>query len=111
MKSEGKTQTDLLDGNDLLGVIVHPFVDGTKATRAELLEDGVLRRWVVIRHHRSDYRRRRRGCADVDVAPELRLTVSGEVADVVGYLRRSGSMRRGGGRASEHAGLEPCQKV
>ena len=92
---------------------MHPLIDGAKAARAELLEDGVLGRRVVIRHHGSDYRRRRRGCAHVEVgvASELRLAVSGEVADVVGYLRRGGSMRRGGGRASEHAGLEPCQKV
>lgn len=58
-------RTYLLDGDDLLGLVVHGLVDGPEAAGAELLEQRVLAggvaAWQGIRLSRADGGRRGRG--------------------------------------------------
>ena len=46
-KEVRKKRTDLLDGYNLLGLIMDCLVDGAKASSAELLEEGVLARGIA----------------------------------------------------------------
>ena len=51
LKAKRKGLTDLLDGDDLLCVVVHALIDRAERAGAELLEDGVLTRRVIAGHH------------------------------------------------------------
>lgn len=76
----------MLDGNDLLRIVVHSLVHRAKASGTELLEDGILACRIVVRRHRDGRRGRRLG--------------------IVLYFMIMGGLGRGRRRTSEDAGLQ-----